>query len=78
MLDILDKYDSLLSLVKNSQEYDSDLYEDLINFLYAREQKIQEEIEEEAMIETWIESEWTEEDTSKLKRAIEEIKALKK
>jgi hypothetical protein len=78
MLDILDKYDSLLSLVKNSQEYDSDLYEDLINFLYAREQKIQEEIEEEAMIETWIESEWTEEDTSKLKRALEEIKALKK
>lgn len=54
MLDVLDKYDSLLSYVRKSKEYDKGFYQDLLEFLYRREQDLEEEdSDEEALIEWW-------------------------
>lgn len=54
MLDILDKYESLIRLVQNSQEYDKDFLDDLLNFLYQREQV--REGNETQSLDWWIDS----------------------
>lgn len=54
MLDILDKYESLIRLVQNSDEYDKDFLDDLLNFLYKREQV--REGNETQSLDWWIDS----------------------
>lgn len=51
MLDILDKYDSLLKFIQNSDEYDKDFLEQLINFLYQYEQMLEEENEYKPLLQ---------------------------
>lgn len=53
MLNILDKYESLLRVVRNSDEFDEDLFNDLLNFLYQRELSKEEESEPQSLIELW-------------------------
>lgn len=53
MLNILDKYESLLRVVRNSDEFDEDLFSDLLNFLYQRELSKEEESEPQSLIELW-------------------------
>lgn len=52
MVDILEKYDSLLNFVKKEYD-DNDFYEDLLDFLYQRERSIEDE--EAIMIEALME-----------------------
>lgn len=54
MLDILDKYDSLIKFVQNSDEYDKDFLEELINFLYQFEQMQEDENDHKSLIQEWI------------------------
>lgn len=55
MVDILEKYDSLLNFVKKEYD-DNDFYEDLLDFLYQRERSIEDDIEDE------IDDSWTDSD----------------
>lgn len=54
MLDILDKYDSLIKFVQNSDEYPKNFLEELINFLYQYEQMQEEENDSKSLIQEWI------------------------
>ena len=54
MLNVLDKYESLLSFVRKSKDFDKKFYEDLIEFLYQREQQLEEDEAEESLIDWWI------------------------
>lgn len=54
MLDILDKYDSLIKFVQNSDEYSKDFLEELINFLYQFEQMQDDENDPKSLIQEWI------------------------
>lgn len=61
MLNILDKYESLLRVLRNSDEFDEDLFSDLLNFLYQRELSKEEESEPQSLIELWQRDSETEE-----------------
>lgn len=67
MVDILEKYDSLLNFVKKEYD-DNDFYEDLLDFLYQRERSIEDDIEDE------IDDNWTDSDI----RTNDLIKIIKK
>ena len=67
MVDILEKYDSLLNFVKKEYD-DNDFYEDLLDFLYQRERLIEDDIEDE------IDDSWTDSDI----RTNDFIKIIKK
>lgn len=54
MLDKLEKYDSLIKFVQNSDEYSKDFIEELINFLYRYEQMQEEENDPKSLIQEWI------------------------
>lgn len=54
MLDVLEKYDTLIKVVQSSDEYDKDFLDDLLNFLYQRELIISDNQDNQSLIDWWI------------------------
>lgn len=53
MLDILEKYESLIRFIQGSNEFDKEFLDDILDFLYKREQMLDDDTADVSLVDLW-------------------------